>query len=331
MLGLSVGLALDRGPLLLLLAPLSVGTETDGSITCPASLNGLVGLKPAVGAIPADKVVPLSKSQDSPGPLGRTVLDVALLYEVLAATPGVADRVRGGANGLRIGAATTLLTSNPGTDAAFGEAIAALERAGATVTDVAYPATRDEVDNDELTVLLCEMADDLSAYLATREGDGPRSLAEAIAHEDANGEVELVYFGHEFFERALATQGRASADYAPARERNLAWATTQCLQPALATVDLVVAPSYGPAWKNDLTLGGHPAAYSGICSAPAIAGWPIATVPMGMVDGLPVGLSLVGRPGSEAVLLAAAAGLEREAGLLTDGALAPAFLAPQRY
>jgi amidase len=312
------------------LAPLSVGTETDGSITCPASLNGLVGLKPAVGAIPAHRVVPLSKSQDSPGPLGRTVLDVALLYEVLAAIPGIADRVRAGARGLRVGAATTLLTSNPGTDAAFATAIAALERAGATVTDVAYPATPVDVDADELTVLLCEMADDLSAYLASREGDGPSSLAEAIEHEDAHREVELAYFGHEFFERALAMGGRASADYAPARERNIAWATALCLAPALGAVDLVVAPSYGPAWKNDLTLGGHPAAYSGICSAPAIAGWPIATVPMGLVDGLPVGLSLVGHPGSEAVLLAAAADVERELGLVVDGQLTPRFLAPSR-
>jgi len=312
------------------LAPVSVGTETDGSITCPASLNGLVGLKPAVGTIPAEKVVPISKSQDSPGPLGRTVLDVALLYEVLALVTGVAERAAAGAGGLRVGAATTLLTSHPGTDAAFAQAIAALERAGATVTDVAYPATPGEVDADELTVLLCEMSDDLSAYLSTREGAGPCSLAEAVAHEDAHGAVELAHFGHEFFERALGTGGRASADYAPARERNLAWATAQCLEPALSTVDLVVAPSYGPAWKNDLTLGGHPAAYSGICSAPAIAGWPIATVPMGVVEGLPVGLSLVGRPGNEALLLAAAAGVEAELGLLADGSLEPRYLAPSR-
>jgi len=312
------------------LAPLSVGTETDGSITCPASLNGLVGLKPTVGAIPADQVVPLSKSQDSPGPMGRTVLDVAVLYEVLAAIPGVADRVRAGATGLRVGAATTLVTSHPDTDAAFGHAIAALERAGATVSDVAYPATPPDVDADELTVLLCEMADDLSAYLGSRGGDGPHSLAEAIAHEDANREVELRYFGHEFFERALASGGRASADYAPARERNVAWATTRCLEPVLGAIDLVVAPSYGPAWKSDLTLGGHPAAYSGICSGPAIAGWPIATVPMGLVDGLPVGLALVGRPGSEATLLAAAAGVERELGLHDGRLLEPQFLAPSR-
>ena len=312
------------------LAPLAVGTETDGSITCPASLNGVAGIKPTVGAIPKDGVVPISRSQDSPGPMARSVDDVALLYEVLAGVEGVAARAAAGADGLRIGAATMLLTSHPATDAAFAEAIRCLERAGATLTDVAYAPTTSEVDDDEMTVLMCELCDDLSAYLAGRPGDGPRSIAEVIAHEAAHADVELAHFGHELFERAAASGGRASPEYAAARARNVAWVTSSCLEPALAAVDLVVAPSYGPAWKNDLTLGGHPAAYSGICSAPSIAGWPIATVPMGLVDGLPVGLSLVGRPGSEAVLLAAAAGLERTVGLLGDGALAPTFAAAAR-
>jgi len=312
------------------LSPLAVGTETDGSITCPASLNGLAGIKPTVGAIPKDGVVPISQSQDSPGPMARSVEDVALLYEVLADTHDVVARVAAGANGLRIGAATTLVTNHPGTDALFAKAITSLERAGATVRDVAFPTTPDEVDEDELTVLLCELSDDLSAYLVGRAGTGPRSLAEVIAHEKAHADVELAHFGHEFFERSVASGGRRSDAYAPARARNLAWATSTCLGPALATVDLVVAPSYGPAWKNDLTLGGHPAAYSGICSAPSIAGWPIATVPMGLVEGLPVGLSLVGRPGTEPVLLAAAAGVERELGLLEDGALTPTFAPAQR-
>ena len=312
------------------LSPLAVGTETDGSITCPASLNGLVGIKPTVGAIPRGQVVPISASQDSPGPMARTVEDVARLYEVLAGVSGVAARVAAGADGLRVGAATTLLTSHPATDELFSDAIRDLERAGATLTDVAYPAAPSDVDEDELTVLLCELSDDLTAYLATRGGEGPRSLTEVIAFEEAHADVEMRHFGHEFFERALASGGRGSPEYAGARARNVDWATTTCLEPALAAVDLVVAPSYGPAWKNDLTLGGHPAAYSGICSAPSIAGWPIATVPMGLVDGLPVGLSLVGRPNTEAVLLAAAAGLEREAGLLRDGALAPTFAVAQR-
>jgi amidase len=312
------------------LAPLAVGTETDGSITCPASLNGVAGLKPTVGTIPTAGIVPIAASQDSPGPMARTVADVAALYEVLAGRSGVAARVAAGADGVKVGAATTLLTSHPGTNACFEAAMAHLERAGADVRDVDYAKTPDEVDDDELTVLLCEIADDLTSYLAARRGDGPRSLADAIDHERSNGEVELAYFGHEFFERALAMGGRACDAYAPARMRNLAWATDQCLGVALRDVDVVVAASYGPAWKNDLTLGGHPAAYSGICSAPAIAGWPIATVPMGLVDGLPVGLSLVGRPGSEPVLLAVAAAFEREVGLLGSGALQPTFAPPSR-
>lgn len=311
------------------LAPLAVGTETDGSITCPASLNGVVGLKPAVGAVPGDGVVPISKSQDSAGPMARTAADVAALLEVLAGIPA-SDRVAAGATGLRIGAATTMLTSNPPTDAHFEAAIRYLEHAGATVTDATMAAAPGEVDADELTVLLCELVDDLSAYLAGRGGDGPTSLAEVLVHEDQHAAVELAHFGHDLFERAAASGGRASAEYGPARERNVSWATATCLEPALSGVDLVVAPAWGPAWKNDLTNGGHASPYSGICTAAAIAGWPIATVPMGMVDGLPVGLGLVGRPGSEAVLLAAAAGLEREVGLSAGGELTPTFAAPRR-
>jgi amidase len=312
------------------LAPFAVGTETDGSITCPSSLNGLAGLKPTVGTIPTAGVVPISASQDSPGPMARTVTDVAALYEVLAGRDGVMARVGAGVRDLKVGVAKTLLTSHPGTDACFEEALAALGRTGAALADVAYPSTPNEVDEDELTVLLCEVADDLTNYLASRGGDGPRSLADVVAHERAHADVELRYFGHELFERALATDGRKSETYGPARERNLAWATSTCLGTALRDADVVVAPSYGPAWKSDLTLGGHPAAYSGICSAPSIAGWPIATVPMGIVDGLPVGLSLVGRPGSEPVLLATAAAFEGELGLVRDGALRPSFLAAQR-
>jgi len=312
------------------LSPLAVGTETDGSITCPASLNGVVGLKPTVGRVPTSGVVPISASQDSPGPMARCVADVAALYEVLSAEPGVQARVGRGAAGLRVGIATTMLTGHPGTDACFEAAIAHLEAAGTAVIDVAYPATPAEVQADELVVMCCEMADDLSAYLAGRGGEGPRSLAEVIDFEDAHGDVELAHFGHELLVRALELGGRSSAEYAPARARNLEWATSQCLDPALAGVDLVVAPAWAPAWKSDLTLGDWDAPGSGITTAPAIAGWPIATLPMGLVDELPVGLSLVGRPGSEAELLAAAAGFERAAGLVSSGALTAGFAAPGR-
>jgi amidase len=262
--------------------------------------------------------------------MARSVADVAALYEVLAGRDGVVERAGAGVQGIKVGIAQTLLTSHPGTDACFEAAVRALGRTGAVLADVAYPSTPGEVDDDELTVLLCEVADDLSAYLAGRGGDGPRSLAEVVAHEDAHADVELRYFGHELFERALSIGGRSAEVYGPARERNVAWATGTCLGTVLRDADVVVAPSYGPAWKSDLTLGGHPAAYSGICSAPSIAGWPIATVPMGLVDGLPVGLSLVGRPGSEPVLLATALAFESALGLLADGGLRPTYLPAQR-
>ena len=312
-----------------MLAPLAVGTETDGSITCPASLNGVAGIKPTVGTIPTKGVVPISASQDSPGPMARTVADVALLYEVLAAESGVSQRVAAGASGVRAGTSDALRTGHPGTDALFDDAVAALGTCGVDVGAVEYTAATPEVHHAELTVLCCEMLDDLTAYLAARGGEGPASLAEVIAFEDAHRDVELAFFGHELFETAAASGGRASGDYAPARAACVAWATA-CLEAALLDRDVLVAPAWGPAWKSDLVLGDWDAPGSGITTAPSILGWPIATVPMGVVDALPVGLSLVGRPGSEATLLAVAAAFEREVGLVASGALAPGFLGPRR-
>jgi amidase len=286
------------------LAPLAIGTETDGSITCPASLNGVVGIKPTVGAVPTAGIVPISASQDSPGPMGRTVDEVALLLEVLTATAGVLERVRQGVSGLRVGVARTWRTGHPATDELFDETVGRLTAAGATVCDVeaAVPSHRDH--EDELTVLLCELVDGLGAYLPTRGPDGPQHLADVVAHEREHAAVELAHFGHDFFEQALERGGRDSPGYRGARARNLAWAVETCLEPALAEVDVLIAPTYGPAWKSDLVVGGHPADASPATMAPAIAGWPIATAPMGLVEDLPVGLGAVGRPGSEALLLA---------------------------
>ena len=313
------------------LAPLAVGTETDGSITCPASLNGVAGIKPTVGTVPGEGVVPISASQDSAGPMARTIRDVASLYEVLAATDGVVDRVQRGQGGARVGVATTLMTGHPATDALFHTALATARGRGLTTVDVTVAEAGDVVSADEVTVLLCEMADDLSAFLARRGGDGPSSLAELIAFESAHAEVELPFFGHEFFDMALASGGRAGPAYEAARASNLAWALDTCLEPALAEVDCYLAPCYSPAWKNDFVLGGSGSArWSQVTQAPAIAGWPIATVPMGLIDGLPVGLAIVGRPGSEPIMLAVAFAIEQALGLNDAGALAPTFLPPRR-
>jgi amidase len=175
------------------------------------------------------------------------------------------------------------------------------------------------------------MADDLTSYLTTRGGDGPSTLAQVIEFEDHHGDVELPFFGHEYFEQSLASGGRAGDSYREARDRNLAWALGECLGPALSDADCFVAPCYGPAWKHDLVLGGSGSGrWSQVTQAPAIAGWPIATVPMGLIEGLPVGLSIVGRPGSEATLLCVAYAFEQALGLIESGSLTPSFLRPRR-
>jgi amidase len=295
------------------LAPLAIGTETDGSITCPAALNGVAGIKPTVGAVPTAGVVPISTSQDSPGPMARTVDEVALLLEVLAGSPGILERVRAGVAGLRVGQASTWRTEHPATDALFDEAVRRLEAAGALVTDVQPSRPGPGVEEDEYTVVLCELVDGLAAYLPSRGADGPQDLTEVVAHEKRHADIELAHFGHDLFERALELGGRGNPGYPAARARNLAWAVEGCLHPALAEVDVLIAPTYGPAWKSDLVLGGHPALASPITTAPAIAGWPIATAPMGLVEGLPVGFGAVGRPGSEGLLLAVCRAVERPA------------------
>jgi amidase len=313
------------------LAPLAIGTETDGSITCPASLNGVVGIKPAVGTVPGEGIVPISSSQDSAGPMARTVRDVAALYEILTGLDHVANRVERGLADVRIAVAVNLTTGHPATDRLFLDVVQTARDAGIATSEVTVAQADASVDADELTVLLCEMFDDLSAFLSRRGGDGPLTLAECIEFENAHRDVELPFFGHEFFDQSLASGGRAGEKYAEARARNLDWAVDQCLTPALSEVDCYIAPCYSPAWKNDLVGGGSGSAHwSQITQAPAIAGWPIATVPMGVVDGLPVGLSIVGRPGNEATMLAVASGFESLLKLAQGGDLMPKLIQPQR-
>ncbi len=294
-------------------APLAVGTETDGSIICPASVNGVAGIKPAAGAVPTVGVVPISASQDSPGPMARTVDEVALLLEVLMGASGIAARGRAGVGGLRVGVVRNWRTGHPATDELFEETVPRLAAAGADIIEVTAAVPDMAEQEDELTVMLCELVDGLSAYLPTRGPDGPQDLREVIAHERRHAAVELAHFGHDLFERAVELGGTSAESYGAARARNLAWAVDACLAPALDGVDVLVAPTYGPAWKSDLVLGGHPAAASPITTAPAIAGWPVATAPMGLVEGLPVGFGAVGRPGSEGLLLAVCRIVERPA------------------
>lgn len=286
-------------------APLAVGTETDGSIVSPSSVNGVTGLKPTVGAVPTTHVVPISASQDSPGPMARTVADVALMYGVLAqSSPDVPTSPPS------IVVANNWRTGHPKTDAMFDDLVKEFAASGLSITGRDVPEPGEPEGRDELTVLLSELLDDLSAYLESRPGGGVHSLADVIEYEDEHRDVEQIWFGHEHFVEALGTGGRSGANYSEARRRNLQWAIETCLTPAIEGADLIIAPACGPSWKSDLAVGGHPGPSSPVTTPPAIAGWPILSLPMGVIDGLPVGLAIVGRPESEWVMLDAAHRLE---------------------
>ena len=308
------------------LAPLAVGTETDGSIICPASVNGVVGLKPTVGAVPTIGVIPISASQDSPGPMGRSVADVARLFAVLADQAPVdrSDRQ------IRFVQAMNWPTGHTPTDRLVDTVVEALRRSGESVDTRRVATPGPEVVNDEFVVMLSEFVDDLGAYLAGRPGDGVQSLADVVTYEQANRSVELACFGHDLFLQALATGGRGGDGYAEARARNLEWAVTTCLIPALDGADVLVAAAYGPSWKSDLIVGGHSGVVSSWVTTPAaIAGWPIITVPIGLVHGLPVGLAMIARPGEEWTLLAAAARVELVVAA-TDPVPRPYWRSPER-
>jgi amidase len=314
------------------LAPVAIGTETNGSITCPAALNGVVGLKPTVGSVPTAGVVPISASQDSPGPFGRSVRDVALVYEVMSARNDcIASCESESAKELRVGVVEAWLTGDGRTDAAFERAASLLGPRVAAMQAVGVPAIDDEVGDDQVAVLVGELVDDLGAYLDGRPGVGVRSLADVVAFNLAHADSELSAFGQEYFERAVTDGGRSAVAYREARARNVTWARDLCLGPAIARgVDVLIAPAYRPAWKSDLTHGDVLMGGGSVCTPPAILGWPILTVPMGFVDELPVGVSIVGPPHSEPHLLAVGRALETALGLVASGALRPTWKAPAR-
>ena len=246
------------------LAPLAIGTETDGSITCPASLNGVAGIKPTVGAVPTGGVVPISASQDSPGPHGpHRRRGGAAPGGADRRAPGILDRARAGVGGLRVGVGpTTWRTGHPATDELFDETVAPARggrRAASATCSPPCPVPAEE--EDELTVLLCELVDGLAAYLPTRGrrwSAGPRRGHRPREAPRRGGAGPLRTRSL----RAGRRAGRASHPCLPGRpgpQPGLG-GRDGCLAPAIADVDVLIAPTYGPAWKSDLVLGGHPAA-----------------------------------------------------------------------
>lgn len=312
------------------LTPLAVGTETDGSITCPASLNGVVGIKPTVGKVSTVGVVPISSSQDAPGAMARSVDDAAVLLGALSADHDLVERsTTVNVRELRLGLARNWFTNHSRVDELVSSVLADGSKMFASLVDDVVPAPDDAVGEDEYEVLMCELYDELNSYLAGRTNTHVKSLEDVLSFNRLNADKELHRFGQELFERSATSGGRASAKYADARKRNLAWAMGECFEPAFSRCDVLVAPAYMPAWKSDFSLG-HPDAGGVVTSPAAIAGFPIVTIPCGLVDGLPVGLSFVGPAHSEALLIAAARSIESTLKLSPQTGWIPSFAPPSR-
>ncbi len=308
------------------IVPMAVGTETDGSIVCPASLNGVVGIKPTVGSVPTDGVVPVSASQDTPGSLARTVDEAERMLAVLMDDVSLLSRSTSvDVSSLSVGVVDAWRTGDEATDALFDEALRYMKKLSQKVSESQMIATPDDVRFDEYTVLVHELRSDLDAYLSARVTNGASSsVREVVEFNRANAEIELAYFGQDIFEMAAKSSGRTAEDYISARKRNLEWVHNN-LNVALSEHDVLIAPAYMPAWKTDFATG-HPSAGGAVTSPAAIAGLPIVTIPMGLVAGLPVGLSLVGAKNSEAMLIALARSLEKKLGLVNDVQWHPTFL-----
>ncbi len=302
------------------LVTLAVGTETDGSIICPASLNGCVGIKPTVGNVPTQGIVPISSSQDSPGPMARSVKDAALLLEIMSATTGLVAATDD-SRSLRIGVVRSWLTGHSATDAIFDAALSQFSKAGMKLVEVHIETPSEDVGEDEYEILLHELFDDLGAYLTVRADTTLKSLADIVAYNLAHQESELKFFGQELFEKALKLGGRNS-DYEAKRSRNLTWAQ-KTLDKGFSQADVLIGPTYSPAWKSLLETGDNYGDNSWITMAPAITGAPIGTVPMGICEGLPVGLGVVARANDEIRLVTALAQIER---VLDLGVLVPTFI-----
>jgi len=298
---------------------MAVGSETDGSIVCPASLNGCVGIKPTVGSIPRDAMIPISASQDTPGPMAQSVAQAALLLEILTGKSGYQSAVNDGSE-IRIGVVTEWVTQNPGTNQLFQELVSKLSK-HVKVVELSLPAPSDQEGEAEFKVLMHELKEDLASYLATRQGARVKTLQDVVAFNLANKEAELQHFGQEYFDMALQLGGR-NGGYHKLREGNLDWAVNKVLNPAFEKFDILIGETYAPAWKSNLGGGDDYGSASWISMAPAIAGTPIGALPMGLVDGLPVAVGVVARANQEDRLVQAMALIER---VLDLGILKPTF------
>lgn len=298
------------------LATLAVGTETDGSIVSPASTCGLVGIKPTLGLVSRSGIIPIAHSQDTAGPMTRTVADAALMLAAMVGADAadeatsnakVADYAKAldkdGLKGMRLGVARNFFGRSDAVDAVIEKQLAVLRAQGAVLVDVKVPNT-DKYDDSETEVLLYEFKPGLAAYLGKYAPDAPiKNMADLIAFNEKHRDKEMPYFAQEHLVRSEAKGGLDEKPYKDALANNLRYSRDEGIDQVMKEhrLDALVAPTGGPAWLTDYINGDH---YGGSFSSPAaVAGYPHITVPAGYVHGLPVGLSFVGGAWSEAALI----------------------------
>ena len=305
----------------------AIGTETDGSIVCPSTNNGIVGIKPTLGLVSRAGIIPIAHSQDTAGPMTRTVRDAAIVLAAIAG-PDPRDPPTGGAGrapkdylssldqeglrGARIGVARKFFGFHAGVDKVMEAALAEMKKRGAELVDPADIPHTGEYDESELTVLLYELKADLDAYLASLGPKAPvRTLAEVIAFNEAHAREEMPYFGQDLFIKAQEKGPLTDLAYVEALARNKRLAALEGIDAVMTQhkLDAIAAPTGGPAWMTDLVDGDHFG--GGMSTPPAVAGYPHVTVPAGYVFGLPVGISFVGRAWSEPALIRLAYAFEQ--------------------
>ncbi|MGA2606868.1 MAG: amidase [Terriglobia bacterium] len=316
---------------------LALGTETDGSIICPSCVNGIVGIKPTVGLVSRAGIIPIAHSQDTAGPMARTVTDAAILLGALTgvdADDPATEVSRGkvaytnfldpsGLRGSRIGVVRKFFGSSDAVDKLTNQAIEEMKRQGAVIVDPADLGTMDQLGDSELQVLLYELRADLNSYLAALGPGAPvHSLREIIEFNERNRQKEMPYFGQDLFIKAEAKGSPTEKEYQDALEKNHRLTRKEGIDAVMEKfqLDALVAPSGGPAWMTDLVDGDHD---SGGSSTPAaVAGYPNINVPVGFVFGLPVGISFFGKAYSEPALIKLAYAFEQA----TRHRRAPQFL-----
>lgn len=317
----------------------AIGTETNGSIICPSSMNGVVGLKPTVGLVSRSGIIPIAHTQDTAGPITRTVTDAALLLSVLvgadardpmtapaagfAGTDYTAFLDPAALRGARIGIERSFFGADAGVDALMEDAIRIMSAAGATVVDDALVATRAQLGLPSGRVLRYEFKADIAAYLeGAGRPNGMATLADLIAFNQANAAREMPWFGQEIFEECVDLGGLDSPEYLTARETARRLSRDQGIDALMDEfeLDAIIAPATRQAWKTDLLNGTIGSA--GSAGPAAIAGYPSITVPNGYVGGLPVGILFFGRAWSESTLLRLAFAYEQATGHRRPGRMA---------